>query len=82
MNKKNPSELSNEELLKNKKTLEPLTYMLAGALLILFIINIFTAIKKGFGALNVIPIALLPILILNFKNLAEIKKELKLRNVS
>lgn len=81
MKNKNFTELSNEELLKNEKTLKTITIMLAGAVFILFIINIFLAFKKGFSALTVVPIALLPIVIVNINSLKEVKKEIKSRNL-
>lgn len=81
MKNKRLKELSNEELLKNEKSLKTITGMLAGALLVLLIINIFLAFKKGFSALSVVPIALLPILIVNFGSLKEMKKEIKSRNL-
>ncbi|MBB2143894.1 redox-active disulfide protein 2 [Pedobacter sp. LMG 31464] len=81
MSKKSLSELSNEELLKNEKTLKTITAMLAGAILVLFIINIVLAFKKGFSALSAVPIALLPIVIINFSSLKEMKKEIKSRNL-
>lgn len=81
MKNKGLKELSNEELLKNEKSLKTITGMLAGALLVLLIINIFLAFKKGFSALSVVPIALLPILIVNFGSLKEMKKEIKSRNL-
>ncbi|MBF4494754.1 MULTISPECIES: hypothetical protein [unclassified Flavobacterium] len=73
------SEVSTEELLKNEKSLKTITYIFAGVLTLLFIINIFLVYNKGFSVSNVIPIALLPILIFNLSTLNEIKKELKSR---
>ncbi|TKC07948.1 redox-active disulfide protein 2 [Pedobacter polaris] len=81
MSKKNLSELSNEELLKSEKSLKTITAMLAGAILVLFIINVFLAFKKGFSAFSVIPIALLPIVIVNLNSLKEMKEEIKSRNL-
>ncbi|WP_316772763.1 redox-active disulfide protein 2 [Pedobacter frigiditerrae] len=81
MSKKNLSQLSDEELLKNEKIVKTVTGMLAGAIFVLFVINIFLAFKKGFSSLSVIPIALLPIALLNINSLKEIKKEIKSRNL-
>lgn len=81
MSKKNLSELSNEELLKNEKSLKTITSMLGGAVFLLFIVNIFLAFKKGFSTMGVIPIALLPIVIVNINSLKEMKKEIKSRNL-
>lgn len=76
---KNLSDKSTEELVKSKKTIQVLTSLLAGALLLLFIVNIILSLKKGFSALFIIPIALMPIVIINLSNLKEINSELKSR---
>jgi multidrug efflux pump subunit AcrB len=81
MSKKSLSELSDEELLKNEKSLKTITALLLGAILVLFIINIFLAFKKGLSALSAVPIALLPIMIINFNSLKEMKEEIKSRNL-
>lgn len=73
------SEMSTEELLKSEKSLKTVTYIFGVALLFLFGLNIFLAVNRGFSASQVIPLALLPILILNLNSLKEIKKELDSR---
>ncbi len=73
------SEMSTEELIKTEKSMKGITAMLGGALLVLIIINIFMAFKKGLSAQSVIPIAIIPIFIINFGKLKAIKEELKLR---
>ena len=73
------SEMTTEELIKTQKTSKAVTYTFAGILLLLFAVNIFLVIKKGFSANQVVPFALLPILLLNLKTLNDIKKELKSR---
>ncbi|CCH01417.1 hypothetical protein FAES_3409 [Fibrella aestuarina BUZ 2] len=76
-------EMSNEALLKQKKTTELATGMLAGALLMLLVMVVLLAIKKGLDAtsigLGVIPFALMPILLLNWNSLKTLKKELNSR---
>ncbi|MEZ0610147.1 redox-active disulfide protein 2 [Fibrella sp. WM1] len=76
-------EMSNEALLKHKKTTELATGMLAGALSALLVMVVLLARKKGLDAtsmgLGVIPFALMPILFLNWSNLKAIKKELNAR---
>lgn len=81
MENKKISGLSNEELIKSEKKVKTITLLLAGALLVLFLANIFLTFKKGFTAMSVIPIALLPILILNINNWNALKKEIKSRNL-
>ena len=82
MKTKKPNEMTNEELLKNEKTIKSVTYTLSGMLLVLFVLNIFLAFKKGFSALFVVPLALLPIVIINLNTLKEIKKEQGIRKLS
>ena len=77
--KKKFNEMTSEELIKNEKSLKAVTYIFGVALVLLFVHNIYLAINKGFSAANVIPLALLPIFILNMNTLKEIKKELESR---
>ena len=80
--KKNPiTEYTDEELISNEKKIKGITVMLASVTLLLFLVNIFLTFKRGFSALNVIPIALLPILILNINNWNQLKKERTNRNL-
>ena len=76
-------EMSNEALLKHKKTVEFATGMLAGVLSALLVMVVLLATKKGLNTtsivLGVIPFAFLPILFLNWNNLKAIKKELNSR---
>ena len=72
--------LSDEELRKKQKLLKVTTYILGGTLFFLLCLRIITIIMEGFKATSIIPIVLLPILIINFKKLNEIKEELKSRN--
>ncbi|WP_238568013.1 redox-active disulfide protein 2 [Flavobacterium sp. ASV13] len=71
--------MSTEELIKNQKALKTVNTIFGVVLLMLFALNIFIIFMKGFSAMNVVPIALLPILFLNLNNLKEIKKELDSR---
>jgi hypothetical protein len=79
MENKKLQELSTEDLQKQEKSLKMLTALLTTALLIVFITALYTTIQKGFTTLLIIPIALLPIAILNYNNLTAIKKELNER---
>lgn len=74
------NELSTPLLQNQLKSLKVITYMLSGTLLFLFSLIIYLTIKNGFNALTIVPIALLPILILNFNTMNKLKKELKLRD--
>lgn len=79
MKTENLKEMSDEELLKKKRITSTATGVLAGMLLLLLILATYISLTKGFSALIVIPIALSPTLILNFKTVKEIKLELKSR---
>lgn len=80
MKSKNYNEISTEELLKTKSAMQVITYMLAAVLVVLIAINIILFMKKGVNASMVVPVALLPIVFLNFSNLTKITKEISSRN--
>jgi len=73
--------LSNEELLKRQKMVSVVTYTLIGMLLVLFCLGLFLTFTKSFTPLTVVPLALMPIVIINFGNIKKIKAELKLRGL-
>ncbi|UTX49003.1 redox-active disulfide protein 2 [Chryseobacterium sp. MA9] len=75
------SEYTNEELISNEKKIKIITIILGIAILLLFLSNIFLTFKRGFSAMSVIPIALVPILILNINNWNQLKKEKANRNL-
>lgn len=79
MRKQELSALSTEDLQKKGKVIKRLTGMLGGALIVLFGLYLYITIQKGFTPLLILPIALMPILIVNIKNLQRIKKELEKR---
>ncbi|MCP9752062.1 hypothetical protein [Ferruginibacter sp. HRS2-29] len=81
MAKLNLSEISDQELLRNEKLLKTLIPVFITALVILFVSSIFLGLRKGFSALSVVPVALLPVLIINIKSRQEIRKEIKARNL-
>ncbi len=69
---------TDEELKKAIKTATLITGMLAGTLIGLILLNIFVN-KKNFWGIIAVPLCLSPILLLNFNNIKEMKKELKTR---
>ena len=78
--KENPyAKMSDETLKKNTKAGTFVTGLLGGALFVLFCINIYNYTQTDFTPLFIVPIALLPILILNITNIKKMKAELKLR---
>lgn len=68
-----------ESLQKKQKLLKMVTAMLGGMLMVLLVLAIYISFKKGFSALVVVPIALMPILMLNVISIKNIKKELTSR---
>jgi hypothetical protein len=81
MNKaKDLQELSVGELLKQKKTTELITGLLAGMLMTLFALNIYTVVTgKQSAASFAIPLALSPIIFANWGRIKKIKEELRIR---
>ena len=71
------SEQSNEQLLKARKSLKVITAMLAGAILLLFLVSLYNS-KIGYG-LVAVPLALSTIVMLNIVDIKEISKEFNLR---
>ena len=70
---------TNEELIRNEKKIKGICIILSIMIILLLLINIYLTFKRGFNALNVIPIALLPVLIINMNNWNQLKKEKKNR---
>lgn len=81
MTKNKPSEMTDQELIKYETSIKVITVSLGGMLILLFVSGLYITITKGFSALQVIPLALLPIFIININNLKALKKEKKARNL-
>ncbi len=76
-------EMSNEALLKRKKTTEVVTGTLAGLLTVLLIAAVFLCFKQDLSIglpLLIIPLALSPIVYININDVRVVKKELQTRN--
>ena len=73
------SEYTTQELTQKLKALKTVTSIFAGTLIVLFAINLYQSIMNKFTALSIIPIALMPILVINIASISKVKKELKLR---
>ncbi|WP_284652057.1 hypothetical protein [Flavobacterium terrisoli] len=80
--KKEPelSSLTIEELEKRAKTTKAASIMLAAVIALQFAIGIYLTFKNGFNVFIVIPLAFLPMLIVNFTNIKKIKEEIARRN--
>ncbi|WP_111708718.1 redox-active disulfide protein 2 [Lutibacter citreus] len=73
------SKLSFEELKKNEKNLKMILFAFIGVLCFLIGVIIYSIVKKGITAIIIIPITLLPLLILFYNNLNDIKSEIESR---
>lgn len=76
----NLSVLSIEELNKKAKTAKLATGLLSGMLLVQFAVGIYMTTQQGFNAFLIVPVAFLPILIINFTNIKKINAEIARRN--
>ncbi len=74
------SKKTDEELLKNIKIARFLTGLLAGALVMLLILNTMDK-EKTIWQIIMMPLCLSPILILNISNIIAMKKEMKSRGL-
>ena len=76
MKKQDLSNLSTDFLHKKEKSMKAITAMLAITLIVLFAVSLYMTIMESFTPLLIVPIALLPILILNIKSINNINREL------
>lgn len=74
------STLTIEELEKRAKNTKMATIMLAVIMALQFGIGLFLTLRKGFNVFTFIPLAFMPILMVNFANLKKIKAEIVKRN--
>jgi hypothetical protein len=79
-NYNNLSALSLEELNKKAKTAKTVTGLLGGLLFIQFAVGIYLTTQQGFNVFMIVPMAFLPILIVNFTNIKKINDEIARRN--
>jgi hypothetical protein len=74
------SKKTNEELLKNIKISRFLIGLLAGALIMLLVLNVMDK-DKSIWQIIMMPLCLSPILILNISNIIALNKEIKSRGL-
>ncbi|WP_116787070.1 redox-active disulfide protein 2 [Flavobacterium psychrotrophum] len=75
------ADMPDEKLLRFEKTISAIVIMFSIGMLLLLVAVVYTSFKNGFSAMSVIPLGLAPIGLLNFNNLKEIKKEIKVRGL-
>jgi hypothetical protein len=80
MKKEALSELSTEALQAKEKSAKTAIGFFIGMLSVLVVVNIILAFKKGFSAISITPIALLPLALVMRQGLLDIQAELKSRN--
>jgi hypothetical protein len=74
------SELSKEELLKKEKNLKGASAVLGGMLVVLAAASAYLSYLQGFSVFTVLPVAFLPMFIINLGNLKKIQTEIASRN--
>ena len=75
------AKMSNEELLKEEKSLKSVIPFFGGIMIALVIAIIFLIVKNGFTTSSIIPFAIFPLFLSSFNKLKEIKKEIEIRNL-
>lgn len=73
------SQLSLEELHKRAKTSRFATGLLLGVIILQFCIGIYLTIKQGFNVFTIIPMAFLPMVMINYAGLKKINEEITKR---
>ncbi len=81
MIKKEFKDLTNEELIKEKRKLQHNKIFNATFIGALFGVFVYSAINNGFGFFTFLPLALIYVFIRNGKNVKELERELKSRNL-
>ena len=74
------SELSQEDLLKKEKNLKAAGTVLGGMLLVLVAASVYLSYLQEFSVFTVLPVAFLPMFIINLGNLKKIQAEIASRN--
>ncbi|KOY87092.1 hypothetical protein AD998_13915 [bacterium 336/3] len=73
------SKMKLQELEKQEKALRIATPVLGGLLVVMFVLSILLFIRQGFSAFSTMPVAFLPLLIVNIINLKKVRKEIASR---
>jgi len=79
MKEKKLTETSIDELKRNEKTLKTILSAFIGVLSLLVGITIYLILNKGMTPLIAVPIALLPVLVMSYIKLKNIKSEIESR---
>jgi uncharacterized membrane protein YdbT with pleckstrin-like domain len=76
------NQLGIEELKKKASMLKVVVGIFSGMLILMTLIGVFLVTKQGFNVFAVLPIAFLPLLMVNLANLKKVNDELKTRSKS
>jgi uncharacterized membrane protein YccF (DUF307 family) len=71
--------LSVDELKKKEKVVKTTTGVLIGSVIVMIGAGLYLTIEQGFNAFTILPIAFLPMLMMNFRQLKAIRAELAKR---
>lgn len=75
------AEMSDEKIIKLEQGAKAIVIFFSVIMLIMTASTLYTTLKKGFSGLSVMPLAFMPIYLLNINSFRQIKKEKKLRNL-
>ena len=79
--KKDPQDLSNEELLAQSKNTKLAFVMFIGVIIGMTVISVITTIKQGVHAFSFLPVAFLGVAMVFWGNYDKVRKELKSLNI-
>lgn len=78
--KENPyTKMTLDELNAKAKSLKSITSAFSGILLIMTFAGVFLSIRQGFSVFSVLPVAFLPLLVININSIKKIKEEIQSR---
>ncbi|MDP3470118.1 MAG: hypothetical protein Q8S11_17385 [Daejeonella sp.] len=80
MKKVQLSELSQDELKNKAKTLKAANTILGTMLIILALASGYLTLQQGFTVFSALPVAFLPMFVINITNLKKIRNEIASRN--
>ena len=79
MTQKPLTEMTNEELQKNEKAMKTTAIIFGVCVGLIFLSGIYQTIRKGFSISSILPLAILPLFIINMQNWKKTKAEIARR---
>lgn len=78
--KENPyAKMTLDELNAKAKSLKSMTSIFSSLLLVMTFVGVFLSIRQGFSVFSVLPVAFLPLLVININSIKKIKEEIQSR---